>query len=79
MLELAHFLDDDDDILPRHRPGKGKLDKIAVLKAVQDEQAVLRLLQRDSGIKLRLRARLEAEVITRAFLEIFLDDRAVLS
>jgi len=78
VLELAHLFDNDDDVLARTSTGKCEAYKVAILKAVEDEQAVFGLFEAKSGIKLSLRRGFEAEVVTGAPTEIFLDDRAIL-
>src|SRR2546423_112783 len=78
VVEFVQLLDDDDDALPRTRAQEGQLDELLVLEAVQDEQAVRRLLHRERAVELGLRAGFQAEVVARALAQVLLDDRPVL-
>ncbi len=78
MVELAHLFDHDDDVLSRSGTGECKADKIAVLEPVEHQQAFFRLFEPECGVKLRLRTRLEAEIISRAFPEVLFDHGPVL-
>ena len=62
MVKFAQFFDNDHDILAGRRSGKRKLNKIAVLKTVKDQQAVLCLFEAERGVKLGLRAGFEPKL-----------------
>src|SRR6202008_3214554 len=49
-----------------------------VLKAVENEQAVARLVERESGIEFGFRTGLESEIVARPFAQIFLNYRSLL-
>src|SRR5215204_2681473 len=78
VVELVQLLDDDDDALAAARAEEGELDELLVLEAVQDEEALARLLHRERAVELGLRPGLEPEVVARALAEVLLDDRPVL-
>src|SRR5215207_3885807 len=78
VVQLVELLDDDDDPLARARAEEGQLDELLVLEAVEDEEAVARLLHRERDVKLGLRPGLEPEVVARALAQVLLDDRPVL-
>ena len=78
VVKLVQLLDDDDDALAGARAEEGQLDELLVLEAVQDEQAVGRLLHRQRAVEFGLRAGFESEVVARALAQILFDDGAVL-
>src|ERR1043165_9983283 len=78
VIQLVELLDHDHDPLSDSRTGKCQFDELFVLKAVEDEQAVARLFERERGVKLGFRTRFESEIVAGTFAEIFLDDATLL-
>ena len=73
VIELVEFLDHDHDFLSDPGAGEGQLDKLLVLKPVEDEQAVARLFERERGVELGFGARFESEVVAGTFAQVFLN------
>ena len=76
-VQLGVFLDDRDDVPADLLRQHGHLDELGVLEAVADDRRVV-VGERHHRQQLRLRARLEAEVVRAAELEHLLDDLALL-
>src|ERR1051326_2184125 len=78
VIQFVQLLDHDHDFLAHFRACKGELDELLILETVQHEQAVARLFERERGVEFGFRTGFEAEVVTRSFAKIFLNDRTLL-
>ena len=78
VIELVEFLDHDHDSLSDLRAGESELDELLILETVEDQQAVARLFERESGVELGFRTGFESEIVTRAFAQVFFNDGALL-
>ena len=67
------------DFSQRPEPFEYSLTRIPIIgRCVQDEQAFRRLVERERGVQFRLRSGLKAEIVARAFAQVFFDDCALL-
>jgi len=63
VIQFVQLFDHDYDFLPDFSAGEGELDELLILEAVEYEQAVARLFERERSVEFGFRAGLEAEVV----------------